>query len=84
MACGASSQIKMRLPWARVRFSSEYLWRRGAETALLNTHMFLWSLFQKTWICNPLKFTSALIWRVYGYPHDYDGSSSRDAISGDP
>lgn len=32
---------------ARVRFSSEYLWRRGVDTALVNTHMFLWSLFQQ-------------------------------------
>jgi hypothetical protein len=31
---------------ARVRFSSEYLWRRGVEEALINTHAFLWDLFQ--------------------------------------
>lgn len=32
---------------ARVRFSSEYLWRAGPEAALVNTHAFLWSLFNE-------------------------------------
>ncbi len=31
---------------ARVRFSSEYLWRRGVDEALITTHAFLWELFQ--------------------------------------
>lgn len=30
---------------ARVRFSSEYLWGRGVDNALINTHAFLSSLF---------------------------------------
>ncbi len=32
---------------ARVRFSSEYLWKRGVDAALGNTHAFLMSIFQE-------------------------------------
>src|ERR1700730_1739475 len=32
--------------YTRVRFMSEYLWRGGADAALLQTHEFLWNQFQ--------------------------------------
>jgi hypothetical protein len=35
---------------ARVKFSSEYLWKNGAACALVNTHKFLWELFQGDFI----------------------------------
>jgi hypothetical protein len=37
----------------RVRFSSEYLWRRGVHAAVKNTHMFLTHLFDEVLFLQP-------------------------------
>ncbi len=57
---------------ARVRFSSEYLWRRGAERALVETHAFLWNLFMEdiTLQCSEIHLCADVA--HFTIPHDYE------------
>ena len=57
---------------ARVRFSSEYLWKRGVHTALRNTHAFLNGLFGETLYLQPAEVHLCTDVTGLTIPKDYE------------
>ncbi len=57
---------------ARVRFSSEYLWRYGVSTALRNTHTFLNDLFAETLYLQPAEMHLCADVTGLTIPKDYE------------
>jgi len=56
----------------RVRFSSEYLWKRGVHTALTNTHTFLNHLFGETLYLQPAEIHLCTDVTGLTIPKDYE------------
>jgi hypothetical protein len=57
---------------ARVRFSSEYLWKRGVHTAVTNTHTFLNHLFGETLYLQPAEIHLCADVTGLTIPKDYE------------
>ena len=57
---------------ARVRFSSEYLWKRGVHAALKNTHTFLNGLFGETLHLQPAEIHLCADVMGLVIPRDYE------------
>ncbi|GHO76150.1 hypothetical protein KSD_39210 [Ktedonobacter sp. SOSP1-85] len=57
---------------ARVRFSSEYLWRRGVDDAVMSTHMFLSSLLQEVVNLQPAEMHLCADIAGFHIPRNYE------------
>jgi hypothetical protein len=56
----------------RVRFSSEYLWKRGVDAALMNTHLFLSGLFKEIVDIQPAEIHLCVDVAGFQIPRNYE------------
>jgi hypothetical protein len=57
---------------ARVRFLSEYLWRRGVDEAVMQTHMFLGALFREVMDLQPAEMHLCADVAGFTIPRNYE------------